>query len=395
MGFVLVVGLFVGVRGLASPEGGARGGGGGNSVNGGSGTDGGGTGTTGAGGNGGSGSDGGGGTTGGTWQTGGSDGDGNGSGDGGKDGDGDGDKSGNGSGNGNGGGQPPGWLPWGPKSPNTDTEPEPDSVYDDLQTGKCHEPYEIATDPAEQTGGGSPGSWKVIEGLAGICKAARGESDGMDIATKADAWLRASNYRPGGAGQLCKDGDALGVLRRFVAYYRQHPRERVALRAAPSGSRACESHLAVTDGRVEPGGTISLHGTWPDSPATVELRAAELTEPVVLEPIGDPEDPSKCCKDAGFAVDLPGGDGFGGRRPTSVDVTLVTRSGARLVKEAAFTIDWTGIAPSPPPGPSGPSPSISGRTSSPGSSPVPSLLSVPSLPSLPFMASMTSNATSR
>ncbi|WPO69782.1 hypothetical protein [Streptomyces sp. KN37] len=377
VGFVLVVGLFFGVRDLASPGGGARSGGG-DTVSGGSGADGGGTGTT-------SGSDGSGGSdpTGGEWQTGGSDG--NGDGDGGGNGNGNSDRNGSGGkgGSGNGGGDgggnggragdPPGWLPWGPKSPNTDTLPEPDSVYDDLQRGECQEPYEIAVDPAKQTGGqGSPGAWKVIEGLAGICKAARGERDGLSIATKAAARLRATGYRPESAAHLCKDGDALEVLQRFVAYYRQHPSERVALRPAPSGTRACENELDVRGGSVAPDESFSVRGTWPDPPVTVELRAAELTRPVVLKPIGDEDDPSRCCKDAFVSVDLPGRDGFDGRRPTVVDVTLVTRNGARLVKYAALTIVWTGVGPSSPPQPSGPGTSPSGRTTSSGSSPGPS-----------------------
>lgn len=251
--------------------------------------------------------------------------------------------------------------------------PEPDSVYDDLQRGECQEPYEIAVDPGKQTGGqGSPGAWKVIEGLAGICKAARGERDGLSIATKATARLRATGYRPESAAHLCKDGDAFVVLQRFVAYYRQHPSERVALRPAPSGTRACENELDVRGGSVAPDESFSVRGTWPDPPVTVELRAAELVRPVVLKPIGDEDDPSRCCKDASVSVDLPGRDGFDGRRPTVVDVTLVTRNGARLVKYAALTIVWTGVGPPSPPQPSGPDTSPSGRTTSPGSSPGPS-----------------------
>ncbi|QEV21453.1 hypothetical protein CP975_31430 [Streptomyces alboniger] len=345
-------------------------------MSGGSGADGGATGATGGSGAGGGSGSGGSGTTGEAWQTGGSDGEGDGgkhgksNGSGSRNGKGDSAGTGSGKGDGKGGGNPPGWLPWGPKSPNTDITPEPDSVYDDLQRGECRKPYEIATDPAQQTGNrASPEAWRVIEGLAGICKAARGERDGLSIATKAEARLRASGYRPSGVSELCKDEDAFGVLRRFVAYYRQHPGERVVLRPAPSATRACENRLSVSEDSVGPGGTIHLSGTWPDWPSSVELRADELAKPIVLKPFGDADDGAKCCKDALLIVDLPGADGFEGRRPTSVDVTLVTRDGTRLVKNAAVVIDWSGVGS--PPNPSGPSPSVSARMSSPGSPPAP------------------------
>ncbi|MEU6821077.1 hypothetical protein ABZ921_10635 [Streptomyces atriruber] len=350
IGFVLVVGLFFGIRGVASHDGGARGGGGSSSGGGtGSGTStGGGSDITG----GGSGGSGGGHTTGGSsggktsgstngsWQTGGGDGDGNG-----------GKGRGGNSGGGGGGGTPPGWLPWGPKSPNTDDAPEPDSMYDLLQQGDCRQPYDSATDPGQRRDdSGTPQAWKVIEGLAGICKAAHGEPNGLSIATRAEAGLRAAGYRPGTTEYLCKDGDAFAVLQRFVAYYRRHPGQQVVLRSSASGPAACANTIAATGTSYEPDDTVGLQGTWPDVPRTVELRAAGLPNPLVLKPYGDENEREKCCKDAAVTVDLPGPDGFGGRRPTSIDVTLVTRSGARVSKQAAFTLDWSSFPQ--PPGPS-------------------------------------------
>ncbi|MEU1329593.1 hypothetical protein [Streptomyces sp. NPDC005865] len=241
-------------------------------------------------------------------------------------------------------------MPWGPKSPNTDEAFEPDSLYDLLQRGECEQAYHSATSPGEwNSNTGTPQSWKVIEGLAGICKAARGEATGMGIATRAEARLRAAGYRPANTAYLCKDGDAYAVLRRFVAYYGQHPGERVALRSAPAGVAACDIKLAATAPSFAPGSTAGFDGTWPDEPDTVELRAAELSQPLVLRPFGDADDKARCCKDATVAVDLPGPDGFGGRRPTVFDVTLVTKSGARVAKRAAFTLDWSGVAGVPSP----------------------------------------------
>ncbi|MEU7576138.1 hypothetical protein AB0B50_00805 [Streptomyces sp. NPDC041068] len=352
-GFVLVVGLFFGVRGIASPDGGAQGGGSGGSHGGGTSAGAGGGDAGGASGSGGSGGGSSSGTSSGTsngsWQTGG----------------GDGEPGGNGNGNGNGSsgtgntgsGTSPGWLPWGPRSPNTDEELEPDSAYDLLQQGECQEAYNAAIDPAKQTGNqASPDSWKVIEGLGGICKAAQGESDGLGIAAKAEKGLRASNYQPGSTDQLCKDGEAYAVLQRFVGYYRQHPDEKVVLRPSASGSEACENKITASDNSYAPGTSAYFYGTWPDQPETVELSAAELTDPVVVEPFGDKEDKARCCKDATISIDLPGPEGYGGRRPTVIDVTLVTEKGARVVQKSAFTLDWTGIDPPPSPDPPSPNP---------------------------------------
>ncbi|QES45403.1 hypothetical protein DEJ49_34330 [Streptomyces venezuelae] len=382
VGFVLVVGLFFGIRGVASPGGGARGGGGGSpdggissdtstgtstggggaDTSGGSGSGGSGGGDT-AGGTSGGGTDGGtggtGGSSSGSWQTGGSDG-----GDGGAAGAGGGGDGGGGGGN-RGGGTPPGWLPWGPKSPNTDDAPEPDSMYDLLQRGECQLPYDSATDPEKRPdNSATPQAWKVIEGLAGICKAAHGERTGLAIAIRAEAGLRAAGYRPGTSEYLCKDGDAFAVLRRFVAYYRRHPAEQVALRSAPAGTAACGNKIAATERSVAPGESVGLYGTWPDVPRTVELRAAELREPLVLTPYGDENAREKCCKDGTVTVDLPGPDGFGGRRPTVIDVTLVTKNGARVTRRAAFTITWAGI-PQPP------APPLSSRSPVPTATPTP------------------------
>ncbi|MYZ15306.1 hypothetical protein, partial [Streptomyces sp. SID337] len=258
-----------------------------------------------------------------------------------------------------GGGTPPGWLPWGPKSPNTDDRPEPDSMYDLLQRGECQLPYDSATDPEKQPpDSGTPQAWKVIEGLAGICKAAHGERAGLAIATRAEAGLRAAGYRPGTSEYLCKDGDAFAVLQRFVAYYRRHPSEQVVLRSAPAGTAACDNKISATERTVAPDASVGFHGTWPDVPRIVELRAAELAEPLTLEPYGSDNERTKCCKDAGFSVDLPGPNGFGGHRPTVIDVTLVTKNGVRVTRRAAFTITWA-EAPQPP------SPSLSSRSPSP------------------------------
>ncbi|MFF3641439.1 hypothetical protein [Streptomyces sp. NPDC002564] len=345
-GCVLVVGLFLGIRTVASPGGGAQGGGGGSlgggastGVDGGAGTpsgaDGGGT-TSGAtsgssaGSSDGSSDE----TTDGSWQTGG----------------GDGSKGGNGNGGGGSGGQgkPPGWLPWGPKSPNTDEALEPDSAYDLLQRGECGRAYAASVDPGHERGDhASPQAWKVIEGLAGICRAAQGEPGGLGIATKAEAGLRASGYRPAGTEQLCKDGDAFTVLQHFVSYYRSHPRENVVLRSAPAGVDACADRISAKDAIATPGGSVSFYGTWPDDPDTVELRGAGLTDPIVLRPFGDADDKARCCKDGTVTVDLPGADGFGGARPTAVDVTLVTKNGVRVSRRAAFTLDWSGVVASP------------------------------------------------
>ncbi|MFD4632378.1 hypothetical protein ACFVYR_30465 [Streptomyces sp. NPDC058284] len=381
VGFVLVVGLFFGIRGVASPGGGARGGGGGSgSPDGGTGTGSGtATGGSGSGDSGGAttsgttdGSSGGssGGTSDGAWQTGGGDAGGGSGGSG---------SGGGGSGGGGGGGEAPAWLPWGPKSPNTDEAFEPDSLYDLLQKGECRQAYNSAVDPDKRVDNSATRqAWKVIEGLAGVCEAAQGDPGGMAVAVKAEAGLRAAGYSAGNTGYLCKDGDAFAVLQRFVAYYRRHPGERVALRSAPAGTMACDSMIAATDGSYAPGTTAYFQGTWPDAPDTVELRAPELPDPITLKPFGDENDKARCCKDASISVDLPGPDGFGGRRPTVIDVTLVTKNGARVVKQAAFTVNWSDIgqppsrSSSPPPvaSPASQSSRSSGSAGSPGS-PVP------------------------
>ncbi|MEU6990976.1 hypothetical protein ABZ953_10025 [Streptomyces sp. NPDC046465] len=240
---------------------------------------------------------------------------------------------------------------------------EPDSLYDLLQNGECRQAYNTSVDPGRRIDdSATPQAWKTIEGLAGICKAAQGETGGLAIAVKAEAGLRSAGYRPGNTGYLCKDGDAFAVLRRFVAYYRQHPGERVVLRPAPTGTAACASGISATDSTYTPGSTAYFQGTWPDAPATVELRARELTDPVPLKPFGDEEDKARCCKDGSIAVNLPGPDDFGGLRPTVIDVTLVTKNGARVARRAAFTLDWSGTAPSP-----SRSPSPSSLSRSPGS----------------------------
>ncbi|WP_345036547.1 hypothetical protein [Streptomyces sannanensis] len=246
--------------------------------------------------------------------------------------------------------KPPGWLPWGPDSPNTDEQFEPDSIYDVLHAGNCTLAYDEAGKPHTSFVEG----WKVAEGLAGVCLASRGDPKGMDIAKSAVDALRKADYKPGGEPWQCKDGDAYDVLKRFVEYYGTHPDAPVVLLAAPKGETACKVEISAVhiDGSAaKPNTNIGVSGTWPDAPVAAVLNAKELAEPLVLDLFVE-----GCCKDAALSFNLP--EEIEGH-PTKIDLTIRTKSGAEVTRRSAFTIVWE---ESPPPS------SITPTTESPASS---------------------------
>ncbi|MEV1085379.1 hypothetical protein AB0I98_45395 [Streptomyces sp. NPDC050211] len=187
-----------------------------------------------------------GGTTGGSGGTNGS---------GGTSGSGSGDGSSGGHGGSTGGGgrvEAPGWLPQGPKSPDSDRTADPESVYDALgeRPEKCGVTAGLI--PAELP----DDDWRVVRALAEACKAVQGQGGDWDTAAADYAALR---------GRLtgCKGRAAYAVLGDVLRFHRQHPSTTVRLTpSTDKGSDVCDFRIVSVDvggdGEAKPGDTITV-----------------------------------------------------------------------------------------------------------------------------------------
>ncbi|WP_344536812.1 hypothetical protein [Streptomyces levis] len=228
------------------------------------------------------------------------------------------------------------WLPWGPKSPTTETTTDVRHAYDLLQAGQCQQ----ALDLVDQWGGRHL-SWSVIEGLAGACLAVHGRRDGWGIAIAAEERLSKAGYQPDVG--WCKEGDAYAVLKRLTAFHRQYPRVRVRLVDSPSGVMACDSGItgvsyAGGGHQVRPGERVTVVGTWPSKPTGVTLSWSG-SRPTTIT--GNWSTGSACCERAQLWFPFP--DELDGR-PAAVLLEVVG-DGFTLSYRQQLVVDWSSPTP--------------------------------------------------
>ncbi|MGV9608874.1 hypothetical protein ACWDR2_34835 [Streptomyces sp. NPDC003631] len=225
----------------------------------------------------------------------------------------------------------PGWLPFGPHSPNTDTSSDPESVYDDLgeQPEACRET--AAKIPAEPT----DADWQVIRGLAEACQAVQGQ--GGSWATAAADYAAVHDRLTG-----CKGRAAYAVLGKVLQFHRQHPSATVKLKASTSGGAdACDLQIVSVDvggdGEARPGDTITIKvgGIYFSKSELLEGTSGSVTvagvPPILAEdPKYDAEPPDQLT----FKVFVP--DAQSGTYPQSADVTV--QYGEQATLKDAFTL---------------------------------------------------------
>ena len=297
----------------------------------------GGSGTSGSGNSGGSGGSGGSNGSGGSGSSSGSGGSGGSNGSGGS-----GSSSGSGNTGGGGGGsiEGPAWLPPGPHSPNTDTEIDPEVVYDLLG----EKPASCADTAKQIPADLSNDNWRVLHGLAEACKAVQGQGGDWDLAASDYSALK---------GRLngCKSSAAYTALGGILRFHGQHPSTTVKLKAStPGGGGAVcrfriDSVKAGTDGAAKPGDTITVTvgGIYFDK---AELLGGASTMTVAGAPAdlpGDDPDPTTEPADQEtFQVVVPDpGPGSYGRK---VAVSLSHNGGTPVTLKNAFTL----VAPGSP-----------------------------------------------
>ncbi|MGP4010034.1 hypothetical protein [Streptomyces sp. 4N124] len=146
----------------------------------------------------------------------------------------------------------PGWLPRGPKSPDTDRTADPESVYDALgeHPEKCGVTAGLI--PAEPP----DDDWRVVRALAEACKAVQGQNGDWDTAAADYAALR---------GRLtgCKARAAYAVLGEVLRFHRHHPSAAVPLTpSTDKGNDVCDFRIVSVDvggdGEAKPGDTITV-----------------------------------------------------------------------------------------------------------------------------------------
>ncbi|MGH1552989.1 hypothetical protein ACRAWF_16150 [Streptomyces sp. L7] len=250
--------------------------------------------------------------------------------------------SGNTGGGGGGGGgsvEGPAWLPPGPHSPNTNTEIDPEVVYDLLG----EKPASCA-DTAKQIPAALPSvDWRVLRGLAEACKAVQGQGGDWDLAASDYAALQ-------GRLKGCKSSAAYTALGGILRFHGQHPSTTVKLKASTPGGRGAvctfriDSVNAGADGAARPDETITVtvRGLYFDK---VELLGGVSTMTVAGAradiPQDDP-DPTEPPDQETFEVVVPDpGPGSYGRK---VAVSLSHNGGTPVTLKNAFTL----VAPGSP-----------------------------------------------
>lgn len=250
-----------------------------------------------------------------------------------------------GSGNTGGGGgsvEGPAWLPPGPHSPNTDTDIDPEVVYDLLgeKPASCADTAKQI--PADL--GNNNVNWRVLRGLAEACKAVQGQGGDWDLAASDYAALQ-------GGLKGCKSGAAYTALGGILRFHGQHPSTTVKLKAsAPGGGGGVcrfriDSVKAGAHGAAKPGDTITVTvgGIYFDK---AELLGGASTMTIAGAPAdlpGDDPDPKTEPPDQEtFEVVVPDpGPGSYGRK---VAVGLSHNGGTPVTLKNAFTL----VAPGSP-----------------------------------------------
>lgn len=227
------------------------------------------------------------------------------------------------------------WLPWGPKSPTTETTTDERHAYDLLQAGQCRQALDMV-----RSWGSSRLSWTVLEGLAGACLSAQGQQDGWDTAVAADAKLSKVGYRPD--PEWCKEEDAYTTLKRLTAFHRAYPRGKVRLVGNAPHVMACDSGItgvAPADGgkQVHPGERVTVSGTWPSKPTEVVLTWGNGGSKTIT---GNWSESSSCCERAQVWFPFPGE--LAGK-PYSVLLSVVG-DGFTLRHRIDLVVDWSSPA---------------------------------------------------
>lgn len=225
--------------------------------------------------------------------------------------------------------QSPPWLPTGPYSPNTDSLPDPSSVYDRLRApAECGPALDLI---ARQS---ADADWRLLRGLASACLAVQGKGGSWETAARDFAALS-------GRADTCKGRAAYTVLGGLLDFHRRHPAATVRLESSSGGTPACAYGIAGVDtggdGEARPGETVgvSLAGTYFD-PAEllrdgrVFLDGRQVDGPLSLA--------SRTGDRLVLNVVVPMVEGL----PKAVDV-VVRFGGVEVRAEDAFTV----VAPAP------------------------------------------------
>lgn len=238
------------------------------------------------------------------------------------------------------------WLPWGPKSPNTNIRIDSTvDVYDQLQAFECSDARSTVRQHSDRSK-----SWNLVSALALACLAANGDTAQWGEAVQLYDSLHGSGFTPGD----CRETAAYRILKQVVDWHRQHPRGKIMLLRSSGGAAACKSEITeVAPGPefvLPPGNFFTVRGTWPSEVTSADL-AIEGVKVLTLEPRED----KQCCADAAVVFPLP--DSFEGAG--LADLTLHFEGGGSLTKPGAISIGGSSSAnpssESPDPSPVSPS----------------------------------------
>ncbi|MGX9891449.1 hypothetical protein [Streptomyces sp. NPDC002276] len=245
--------------------------------------------------------------------------------------------SGHTSGGGGGGSiEGPAWLPPGPHSPNTDTQIDPEVVYDLLG----EKPASCA-DTAQQIPADldhNKDNWRVLRGLAEACKAVQGQGGDWDLAASDYAALQ-------GKLKGCKGSAAYTALGGILRFHGQHPSTTVKLKAsaAGGGGAVCRFRIdsvhAGADGAAKPGDTITVTvgGIYFDKAELLGGASTMTIADVPADLPGDDPDPTTEPPDQEtfeVVVPDPGPGGYGQK----VTVSLSHNGGTPVTLKNAFTL---------------------------------------------------------
>ncbi|MBD0838016.1 MULTISPECIES: hypothetical protein [unclassified Streptomyces] len=231
---------------------------------------------------------------------------------------------------------PPSWLRPGPKSPNLERSPDPESVYDELgaSPGKCSATLGvIKAEEASATEEDDRFRWQVLHGLAEACMALQGQNG---------SWEEAAKYFAATEGRLgsCKSVAAHAVLGEALRFHAQHPSATVRLRGSGGdGTGVCAFRITeVTAGGPGERITVSVSGAHF---STEDLISATLCIDGKRSS-GGLELVSRQSDGFSFTAEVPTLDAY----PKTVDVAFVY--GSTTTKENALTVEDPGVTGSPP-----------------------------------------------
>ncbi|MFJ3667081.1 hypothetical protein ACIPSE_11550 [Streptomyces sp. NPDC090106] len=224
-----------------------------------------------------------------------------------------------------GGGGTPSWLRPGPRSPNTEQSPDPDSVYDQLgeKPDKCAETLHVIEAQPDDP------QWLLLRGLAHACLGLQGQGGDWNTAARLYADTE-------GTVSTCKGRAARVVLGDALRYHQQHPSATVQLKssAGSGGANACDFRIAAVTAGV--GGEVKA-----GEQVRVEVRGAYfspsdlISVSVLFDDVpstGESGDVTPSGDGFAFSVETPAFDTY----PRTVDVTV--QYGSKATLEDAVTV---------------------------------------------------------